>query len=150
MRLAAIARAAFVAAATVIATTAPALPAPPVVPVESADRASPPEPLVREAEGRAVYRLIVVDGVGFGNESVREVSLLCSSYGSGGTHPRAAEACSAIARAGSIAAVSSDPAAVCTLEYRPVAATAMGAEAFQETYGNGCLLRAAKRAVFDF
>ncbi|MFI6578806.1 SSI family serine proteinase inhibitor [Nocardiopsis sp. NPDC050513] len=150
MRLVAITRAAFVAAAAVLATAAPAVPAPPVVPSAPADPASPTESRAWEAGGRAVYRLIVVDGVGFGNESVREASLLCSSYGSGGTHPRAAEACSAIARAGSIAAVPADPAAVCTLEYRPVAATALGAEAFQKTYGNGCLLRAAKRAVFDF
>ncbi|WP_157982421.1 SSI family serine proteinase inhibitor [Nocardiopsis sp. FIRDI 009] len=98
----------------------------------------------------AAYRLRVVEGVGFEDESVREVSLVCAPKGGAGSHPRAVDACAAIAEAGSIAAVPADPAAACTLEYRPVIASVRGSENYHERFGNTCLLHAAKGAVFDF
>ncbi|CAL9460861.1 subtilase-type protease inhibitor [Nocardiopsis dassonvillei] len=67
----------------------------------------------------------------------------------GGTHPEAEAACAAIAEAGSIEAIA--PAeGVCTLEYRPVTATATGREDFERTFGNPCQLRMAKGDVFAF
>ncbi|MCY9787383.1 SSI family serine proteinase inhibitor [Nocardiopsis sp. EMB25] len=126
-------------AATAIALV-PAAPAAAEVPA-----ADPPAHPVYRA-----YRLQVVEGVGFEDESVREVSLVCAPKGGAGSHPRAADACAAIARAGSIKAVPADPAAACTLEYRPVIASARGSENYRAKFGNTCLLHAAKGVVFDF
>ncbi|MEU0490763.1 SSI family serine proteinase inhibitor [Nocardiopsis sp. NPDC006139] len=90
------------------------------------------------------YVLTVTDE-GTGQRSV--TTLHCDPVG--GAHPEAEAACAAIAGAGSIEAVA--PAeGFCTMEYRPVTATARGHEEFEQTFGNPCVLRTAKGAVFAF
>lgn len=92
----------------------------------------------------ARYVLAVTDD-STGERSV--TTLNCAP--AGGAHPGAREACDAIAEAGSIEAIA--PAeGVCTMEYRPVTATAHGHEQFEATFGNPCVLRLAKGEVFAF
>lgn len=100
------------------------------------------------------YDLTVTDA----HSAERSVTLHCSPAGSGGSHPSAADACAAIAEAGSVGAVAGRGGA-CTMEYRPVTATADGrklsgsgpdTDRFTEEYSNPCTLQAAKGPVFDF
>ncbi|MFW6640202.1 SSI family serine proteinase inhibitor [Nocardiopsis algeriensis] len=90
------------------------------------------------------YTLARVDGSG----ERREVTLDCVT--ARGTHPRAGEACDAIAESGSISGVTAESGAFCTMEHAPVTARAEGAEEYEETFGNSCVLRSAKGPVFDF
>lgn len=78
---------------------------------------------------------------------VRQVVLECAPVG--GTHPRAEEACEAIAEAGSIEDVtgSQNP---CPMIYAPVVATAHGGGVYQQEFPNHCMLLTQKGAVFDF
>lgn len=75
----------------------------------------------------------------------------------GGSHPRAGEACADLRRAGGdFDHLPGDPQAqFCTLEYRPVIASARGvwegrSVRWAHTYGNRCALRVATGPVFDF
>lgn len=77
----------------------------------------------------------------------RQVSLNCDS--TGGTHPRAEDACEMIEEAGSIEDIPTEHG-MCTMEYRPVTVAALGAEEYTEVFGNACQLKLAKGAVFDF
>ncbi|WP_047871734.1 SSI family serine proteinase inhibitor [Nocardiopsis sp. RV163] len=78
----------------------------------------------------------------------REVTLVCAPVAAG-THPRAAEACEAIAEAGSLAAVEGRERP-CTFVYDPVVAVAYGTEDYREEFSNECVLVSEKGAVFDF
>ncbi|MCK9872484.1 SSI family serine proteinase inhibitor [Nocardiopsis dassonvillei] len=78
----------------------------------------------------------------------REVTLVCAPVAAG-THPRAAEACEAIAEAGSLAAVKGQERP-CTFVYDPVVAVAYGTEDYREEFSNECVLVSEKGAVFDF
>lgn len=77
----------------------------------------------------------------------RQVSLDCDS--GAGSHPRAEDACAMIEEAGSIEGIPPEHG-MCTMEYRPVTVTALGAEEYSEAFGNPCQLGLAKGAVFDF
>ncbi|WP_306367417.1 SSI family serine proteinase inhibitor [Nocardiopsis sp. CC223A] len=92
----------------------------------------------------ARYVLAITDE-GTGQRSV--TTLDCDP--AGGAHPAAEAACAAIAEAGSIEAIPPDEG-FCTMEYRPVTATAYGHERFEQTFGNHCVLRLAKGEVFAF
>lgn len=70
----------------------------------------------------------------------------------GGRHPRSTEACALLGRyGGSVAAVDESAGAFCTQTYSPVTVQSYSAdEDFgPETFGNACLLDAAKGAVFE-
>jgi hypothetical protein len=75
----------------------------------------------------------------------------------GGTHPNAKAACVALHRAhGDFGALpDQQPVTSCTLEYRPVTATAQGtwhghAADWTQEFGNDCALSAATGSVFRF
>lgn len=75
----------------------------------------------------------------------------------GGTHPRAGEACADLALAGGdFDRLPGDPEThICTLEYRPVIASARGVwrsrgVRWSHTFGDSCALRAGTGPVFDF
>jgi hypothetical protein len=102
-------------------------------------------PGAASAERYADRYVLTVTDEGTGQRSV--TTLACGP--AGGTHPAAEAACAVIAAAGSIEAV--PPAeGFCTMEYRPVTATAYGHEHFEQTFGNPCILRMAKGEVFSF
>ena len=92
----------------------------------------------------AQYTLRIVDEM---SGETSTVALECDP--AGGTHPRAEEACEAIEEGGSIASAdfSGDP---CPMIYRPVTATSIGFEDYEETFGNSCSLNPTKGAIFDF
>ncbi|WP_159944124.1 MULTISPECIES: SSI family serine proteinase inhibitor [unclassified Nocardiopsis] len=78
----------------------------------------------------------------------RQAILECGP--AGGTHPRAEDACAAIAEAGSIADIRSTQR-LCPLVYDPVIATAYGDDGiYHETFANQCVLLSEKGPVFDF
>lgn len=96
------------------------------------------------AESGAQYVLTVQHETS--GEDIR-VTLDCDP--AAGNHPDAQAACESIAAAGSIEEI--EPArGVCTMESRPVTATAEGYEDYEETFGNPCLLHSAKGPIFDF
>jgi subtilisin inhibitor-like len=83
------------------------------------------------------------------------VHLLC--HPDGGSHPDATSACRAITTAhGDFDKLPDSPTFVaCTMEYRPVTATARGTwhghrVHWQHKYANPCTLRADTGVVFDF
>ncbi|WP_435112332.1 SSI family serine proteinase inhibitor [Nocardiopsis synnemataformans] len=78
----------------------------------------------------------------------REATLVCAPVAAG-THPRAEEACEAIAEAGSLAGVRGEEQA-CPFVYDPVVAVAYGTEDYREEFSNECVLMSEKGAVFDF
>ncbi|PDP86000.1 proteinase inhibitor I16 subtilisin-type inhibitor [Glycomyces fuscus] len=85
---------------------------------------------------------------GLASAETREATLVCEPVVAG-THPRAEEACEAIAEAGSIAKVESEEQA-CPFVYDPVVAVAYGTENYREEFSNECVLMSEKGAVFDF
>lgn len=102
-------------------------------------------PGTASAERYSARYVLTVTDEGTGQRSV--TTLDCDPVG--GTHPEADAACAAIAAAGSIEAIA--PAeGFCTMEYRPITATAHGREQFERTFGNPCVLRMAKGEVFAF
>ncbi|WP_067606307.1 SSI family serine proteinase inhibitor [Nocardiopsis listeri] len=80
----------------------------------------------------------------------RSVVLECGP--AGGTHPAAQAACDLIGEAGGrVSEVETGTGGICTMIHRPVTVVADGGgERYEETFGNECLLREAKGAVFDF
>ncbi len=54
-----------------------------------------------------------------------------------------------IEEAGSIEEIPAEHG-MCTMEYRPISVDVVGAEEYDETFGNPCRLKLAKGAVFDF
>lgn len=80
----------------------------------------------------------------------RSVVLECGP--AGGTHPEAEAACDLIEEAGGrVSEVETGAGGICTMIHRPVTVVADGGgESYEETFGNECLLREAKGAVFDF
>lgn len=84
---------------------------------------------------------------GFSGEQ-REVTLDCAPVS--GNHPAAEAACEQISEAGSIADISTEEDAFCTMEANPVTATSSGAEDYSEEFGNPCQLSTAKGELFDF
>lgn len=68
----------------------------------------------------------------------------------GGDHPRAEEACDLIAEHGDIASVQGVSEGPCTMIYKPVTIRVTGIEEYEETFGNECVMKGAKGAVFDF
>ena len=102
--------------------------------------------LVAPAHGEAVERHVL--SVQSESEGwVRQVVLECDPVG--GTHPRAEEACEAIAEAGSVEGVTGaqNP---CPMIYAPVVATAHGEGVYRQEFPNHCVLLNDKGAVFDF
>ncbi|MFL1381269.1 MULTISPECIES: SSI family serine proteinase inhibitor [unclassified Nocardiopsis] len=93
------------------------------------------------------YVLSVTQGEVADTEHAATTTLECSP--TGGDHPRADEACRAIAEAGSIEAIAPGDGA-CLMLYDPVTVTVTGDEEFERTYGNSCQLALAKGPVFDF
>ncbi|WP_061291680.1 SSI family serine proteinase inhibitor [Herbidospora cretacea] len=81
-------------------------------------------------------------------------TLVCD--GAGSTHPRAAEACAELRRAGGrFEALNVKPDAICTKEYLPHTAIALGAwqgrlVVWRKTFGNRCVMSGATGSVFDF
>lgn len=82
--------------------------------------------------------------------SFRSAVLECGP--AGGTHPEAEEACDLIEEAGGrVSDVEAGTGGACTMIHRPMTVVAVGGgERYEETFGNECLLREAKGAVFDF
>ena len=80
----------------------------------------------------------------------RSITLECGPAGGG--HERADEACELIeAAGGSVADVEVNEGGFCTMIHRPVTAIAVsGGERYEQTFGNDCLLKMAKGAIFDF
>ncbi|MFD9739552.1 SSI family serine proteinase inhibitor [Umezawaea sp. NPDC059074] len=84
---------------------------------------------------------------------VRAVDLHCEP--SGGSHPRAREACEDLLLSdGDVQAVR-DSDSLCTLEYRPVHVTAIGSwrgeeRTFDHVYANACAMRVDTGSVFQF
>lgn len=82
------------------------------------------------------------------------VQLACEP--AGGSHPNASQACTDIVAAqGDFDSLTADESTACTMEYRPVVATAEGTWrgepiSWQREFGNGCALRSATGAVFLF
>lgn len=68
----------------------------------------------------------------------------------GGSHPRAEEACDLIAEHGDIASVQSAGDGVCTMIYQPVTARVTGAEEYEQTFSNACVMNNTKGEIFDF
>jgi hypothetical protein len=90
-----------------------------------------------------------------GTSPERTVTLQCDP--SGGTHPKAAEACADVAKAGGDLAqmpANTNPRA-CFMIYAPVTVTAQGewqgqAVRFTEKFPNSCVMRDKTGSVFDF
>jgi Subtilisin inhibitor-like len=83
----------------------------------------------------------------------RSVTLTCGP--SGGTHPRAAEACAELTRSGGDIERASAPGSACTMMYAPVIAEATGhwqgrPVQFRAEYGNPCALAARTGTIFRF
>lgn len=83
----------------------------------------------------------------------RTIRLTCEP--SGGDHPKAAQACDELLRAGGEVSAVEDTDGSCTLEYRPVHVTAHGdwrgePRSFESTYPNECTVRHDTGPVFDF
>ena len=82
------------------------------------------------------------------------VQLACEP--AGGSHPNATQACEDIVAAqGDFDSLTADESTACTMEYRPVVATAEGTWrgepiSWQREFGNGCTLRTATGTVFLF
>ena len=74
----------------------------------------------------------------------------------GGNHPNAGAACAELARvSGNLDRLRPDGQVLCTMEFRPVTATAHGAwrgrlTTWQRTFSNPCLLYASTGSVFQF
>ncbi|GLY83951.1 hypothetical protein Airi02_018800 [Actinoallomurus iriomotensis] len=90
-----------------------------------------------------------------GNTPERTVTLQC--YPTGGTHPKAAQACADVARAGGDLAqmpANANPRA-CFMIYSPVTVTAQGqwhgqAVRYTKKFPNTCVMRDKTGSVFDF
>lgn len=103
--------------------------------------------------GQAPTRLTLRTAVG--SAAPRTVSLQCDP--SGGTHPKAAQACADLAKAHHDFVVATDdknPRA-CFMIYSPVVISAEGqwrgeAVKFTARYPNTCVLRAKTASIFDF
>ncbi|MBB5955248.1 hypothetical protein FHS29_001818 [Saccharothrix tamanrassetensis] len=86
-------------------------------------------------------------------DSVRLMNLTCGP--TGGSHPRAAEACDALSPVdGEISNLATETA-VCTLEYDPVKVSATGTwrgetREFAAEFPNPCAMHADTGPVFDF
>jgi hypothetical protein len=84
---------------------------------------------------------------------VRRTVLRCTP--TGGTHPRAAAACTALRKVDGNLAKLNVAAGVCTMEYAPRTVTATGTWAgrqvrFRHTYGNQCVMRNQAGPVYRF
>jgi hypothetical protein len=90
-----------------------------------------------------------------GDSPARTVTLQC--YPTGGTHPKAAQACADVARAGGDLAqmpANTNPRA-CFMIYSPVTVTAQGqwhgqAVRYAKKFPNSCVMRDKTGSVFDF
>ncbi|MBB4932113.1 hypothetical protein F4561_002933 [Lipingzhangella halophila] len=110
-----------------------------------------PSALASDAPNSARVHLSVT-GNGEGAEP-SATYLVC--FPSGGTHPRAEEACATLDEAGGKFADLPAREGVCTLVYRPVTATAKGhwrgePVNYEQTFGNSCLAADQTNGVFDF
>ncbi|ASU56520.1 MULTISPECIES: SSI family serine proteinase inhibitor [Nocardiopsis] len=121
------------------------VPALAAAPVLALALAAPAHAVEAAQTGESGY-ILRVHGLTTGE--TREVTLVCSPVAAG-THPRAAEACEAIAEAGSLAAVEGQERP-CTFVYDPVVAVAYGTEDYREEFSNECVLLSEKGVVFDF
>jgi Subtilisin inhibitor-like len=104
------------------------------------------------AAGHRTALVLTVRGDGY---EFRTAVLRCDPPG--GSHPRAGEACADLSGAGgNLDALPGDPQVqFCTMEYRPVTASARGVwrgrpVRWSHEYGNPCALRAATGPVFSF
>jgi hypothetical protein len=85
---------------------------------------------------------------------VEVVNLVCDP--TGGSHPNAKEACAELmAAGGDLNQVSTDEPVACTMEYRPVTASAYGhwegrPVAWDQEFPNNCTLTTDTGTVFDF
>ena len=85
----------------------------------------------------------------------RPTSVLLTCEPDGGSHPRPAEACAALRTAFGDLNRLPDQGRVCTLQYDPVTAKAVGVwhghgVIFRKRYGNACILHSALDPVFQF
>jgi hypothetical protein len=90
-----------------------------------------------------------------GTSPERTVTLQCEP--TGGTHPKAAQACADVAKAGGDLAQmpASTNSRACFMIYAPVTVTAQGewqgqAVRFTEKFPNSCVMRDKTGSVFDF
>jgi subtilisin inhibitor-like len=104
------------------------------------------------AAGQRTALVLSVRGDGY---EFRTAVLRCDPPG--GSHPRAGAACADLSRAGGdLNGLPGDPQVqICTMEYRPVTASARGVwrgrpVRWSHEYGNPCALRAATGPVFSF
>jgi Subtilisin inhibitor-like len=126
---------AFVAA---LAVTAPAAPA---------DAATAP---ADAATAGGAHLRLTVRGAG------TRVAVVLRCDPTAGNHPKADEACTAIAAAGGdISAVQPRVGIMCTAQYQPVTATARGfwhgrPVRYRHTFSNACHMHTTTAVVFDF
>lgn len=121
------------------------------VPIGLAVAAAVAVPATAHADGPAANRLILAVSTAEGTRSV--ATLRCGP--AGGTHPAAAKACAAIARARGDLTRLPARAGFCTMQYAPVTATAAGRWAgqrvwYRRTFGNACELALTTGPVFAF
>ena len=81
----------------------------------------------------------------------RRSTLICDPPA--GTHPRAREACAALAAVGGDFSALHVDGGACTMQYDPVTVTAIGLwrgqpVRYRHTFGNGCVLRTETGPVF--
>jgi Subtilisin inhibitor-like len=96
---------------------------------------------------------LTISDPGGGASGQRSVTLTCGP--SGGTHPRAAEACAELSRTGGVIERAPAPGAACTMIYAPVVAEATGhwdgrPVRFRGEYANQCALASKTGTVFRF
>lgn len=108
----------------------------------------------RPASGPAASRVLLsVVPVEQGSNPERLAVLECDP--DGGTHTRAASACDQLRAVGGDLQALADDSSICTREYRPVTATAIGVWrgsplSYRVTFSNRCLLLSATGDVFNF
>jgi hypothetical protein len=90
---------------------------------------------------------------GVDTSGTRGVTLTCRP--TGGSHPRADQACARLIRSGGAIDRRPAPGTVCTLIYAPVIAEARGTwrgrtVRFRREYDNGCVLGSRTGAIFKF
>ncbi|MFL6056761.1 MAG: SSI family serine proteinase inhibitor [Actinoallomurus sp.] len=111
--------------------------------------AGPDADQARQAPTRLTLRTVV------GSAAPRTVSLQCDP--SGGTHPKAAQACADLGKAHNdfVVAMDDKNPRACFMIYSPVMISAEGqwhgeAVRFTARYPNTCVLRAKTASIFDF
>jgi Subtilisin inhibitor-like len=90
-----------------------------------------------------------------GEANVQRAQTVLTCNPTGGTHPKAAQACRELTLAGGDLDRLPAQSIMCTMEYAPVTATATGrwrgkVVSWSKSFSNRCMLNAATGSVFQF